>query len=228
MEITGDEQKGFQTINQLNINQVKDFFNKYGLVLADYLTRDQEYKDEMFIWIVQNNNKIKQYRLIEIIEYLLDNGADINAKNNYGWTALIWASRNGHKDIVKLLLDNNADINVQHNNGFKALIWASVNGYEDIVKLLLDNSANINAKDKNGYTALIWASVNGHKDMVQLLLDSQNSGYFYEFDKLPPEIQEEIIRRLEKDAEKEAKSPIILASEGSNLDLVNYLMDKKL
>jgi ankyrin repeat protein len=31
---------------------------------------------------------------------------DVNAKNNGGWTALMFAARNGHADTVKLLIEN--------------------------------------------------------------------------------------------------------------------------
>ncbi len=235
MEITGDEQKDLKTISQLNINQVKELLkeynkDKYGLVLADYPTRDQQYKNEMFLWVVRYVNKITKENQVEIIEYLIEKGADIYSKSKYGgWTALILASQNGHKDIIQFLLSDagGADINAQNNYGYTALIVASRYGHKDIVKLLLQGGANINAKDNIGYTALKWASMIGHEDIVKLLLDSQNPENFYEFDKLPPEVQEDIIRRLEIDAEKEGKSPITLASEASNLDLVRYLIERQ-
>jgi ankyrin repeat protein len=51
----------------------------------------------------------------EIVEILISNNADVNAKATYnGETALIYASKKGHIEIVKLLINNNADVNVKN------------------------------------------------------------------------------------------------------------------
>ncbi|PCI09756.1 MAG: hypothetical protein COB73_04925, partial [Flavobacteriaceae bacterium] len=42
---------------------------------------------------------------LEIVKFLVEQGANINYQNNYGWTALISASRNGHLEIVKFLVE---------------------------------------------------------------------------------------------------------------------------
>ena len=61
----------------------------------------------------------------------------MNAKDNYGDTALTVASMNGHTDLVKLLLGHeNIDVNVENNSGATAFKWAS--GHDDIAKLLSD------------------------------------------------------------------------------------------
>lgn len=46
---------------------------------------------------------------LNIVEYLLENGADINITNEYGDTALSRAELNGHKEIVEYLLANGAE-----------------------------------------------------------------------------------------------------------------------
>jgi ankyrin repeat protein len=109
--------------------------------------------------------------LVEV-KRLLKEGAETdgpNAKNSYGWTALILASMNGHKEIVELLLKNGADIEAKDSDGRTALMWASTYGHSAIVELLLKNGADIEAKDSHGWTALIWASARGHKEIVELL-----------------------------------------------------------
>ena len=44
----------------------------------------------------------------DIVQLLLAKGADVNAKNNYGETALFWAKKMGHKEIVRILKEAGA------------------------------------------------------------------------------------------------------------------------
>ena len=46
----------------------------------------------------------------EIVKLLLENGADINAVDDYARSALVYSARNGCYEIVKLLLENGANI----------------------------------------------------------------------------------------------------------------------
>jgi len=106
---------------------------------------------------------------IDIVRILLDNGANINFKDNYGDTALMWASIEGHTDIVQLLLDMGANLYLQNNHGTTAILLASSNGNTDVVELLLDRGANPNIQNNNGNTALILASFYGNTDIVEIL-----------------------------------------------------------
>lgn len=78
--------------------------------------------------------------LKEVIR-LLNEGADINAKDNNGLTALIWASNNGYVEVVKVLLERGAEINVKDNCGWTALMLASVQDHTEVVKLLKAHGA---------------------------------------------------------------------------------------
>lgn len=53
-------------------------------------------------------------------EYLLQNGANVNARTNYGYTALLFASINADTKFCKLLIDYGADVLVENKNGFRA------------------------------------------------------------------------------------------------------------
>jgi ankyrin repeat protein len=48
-----------------------------------------------------------------MVKLLLDHGADVDLRNNDGWTALMNACGRGYNDIVKLLLAKGADPNIQ-------------------------------------------------------------------------------------------------------------------
>ena len=100
----------------------------------------------------------------------LDQGADINATNSEGETALIIAASNNHADIVEMLLSREPMINHTDNIGSTALIMAAENGHTHIVQILLEHGAAINNHGTGGNTALILAAENGHTEIVNSLL----------------------------------------------------------
>ena len=89
-----------------------------------------------------------------VIQLLLDQGADIHARCRNGGTAIQIAARRGHESIVMLLLERGADIT-------PCLIAILGGGFEPILRLSLDRNEDINATDLTGRTA----------NMVQFLLD---------------------------------------------------------
>jgi ankyrin repeat protein len=53
----------------------------------------------------------------DVVELLLANKADVNAKSNGGWTPLHEAAMSGHKEVAGLLLANKAEVNAKDNKG---------------------------------------------------------------------------------------------------------------
>ena len=103
-----------------------------------------------------------------LIEY---NPANIDAREEDGWTPLFWASANQFSNdgsVVRLLLKHGADVNAQSSNGRTPLFAASQNGALEVVRLLLEHGADVEAKE-NGKTALQEAAGRGHDEIVKLL-----------------------------------------------------------
>ncbi|KAJ7109047.1 ankyrin repeat-containing domain protein, partial [Mycena crocata] len=105
-----------------------------------------------------------------VVKLLLEHGANIEAQNKDGMTALMKASLEGHRMVVQLLLEQGAKIEGRDRWGMTALMKASIEGHSEVVQLLLEHGANIEAQDEVGRTALMSASSKGHSEVVQLLL----------------------------------------------------------
>jgi ankyrin repeat protein len=73
---------------------------------------------------------------LALVKSLIAAGVDMNAKNNVGYTALIFASQQGHVEVVRALLAAKADMNAKDNDDMTALIRASQGGHDEVVKLL--------------------------------------------------------------------------------------------
>jgi tetratricopeptide (TPR) repeat protein len=106
----------------------------------------------------------------EIAELLISKGADVNVKNNDGFTPLILALSNGFKELSELLIAKGAEVNVKDNNSRSPLTYSLVGGYKEIAELLISKGADISVKDKNGDTPLSLASANGFKELIELFI----------------------------------------------------------
>ena len=109
---------------------------------------------------------------IQSVTNLLNNGADINAKNGLGWTPLHAAIRSNHKDIVELLISKGADVNAKDNNGQTPLHFAVESGQNDIIQILITKNANINETDNNGDNALSLATKTEQNAIAAKLVDT--------------------------------------------------------
>jgi uncharacterized protein len=76
------------------------------------------------------------------VQSLLEKGADVNAKDNDGMTALMGTSFEAHFDVAKLLVEKGADVNIKSKDKDTALMAASANGQTRIVELLKAPGAN--------------------------------------------------------------------------------------
>ncbi len=81
------------------------------------------------------------------IQELIDQGADLNMQDEYGYTPLIWAVSYSKYDIVKLLLDAGADKDITDTWKNNALYWANYYKNEEIISLL-DNKPVLTKKKK--------------------------------------------------------------------------------
>ncbi|XP_022091401.1 transient receptor potential cation channel subfamily A member 1-like isoform X2 [Acanthaster planci] len=134
-----------------------------GLKACDLLLHtDNEMKTVLHIAI---SNGCK-----ELVKFLLDSGADVNAQCGMGHTPLHLIAVVGNTDIANLLLDFGATIEKGDNELMTPLHRAAMYNRLAMVGLLLDKGADINAREKDHFTPLLCACWRGHVEIVKLLI----------------------------------------------------------
>jgi len=98
---------------------------------------------------------------------LIEEGANVNAKNRWSETALHYAAERGHKEAVELLIATGADINA---GLIEALQYAIENGHTEVAIILINKGANVNPKTKSGWTPLHSAVEGDYKQVAEILL----------------------------------------------------------
>jgi len=107
---------------------------------------------------------------IAIVQDLVKDGADINARAPGDGTALIVASKRGKLKMVNALIKLGADVNQASRGDGNPLIAASMTGQLDVAKRLIGAGARVNAIVAGDETPLINASRNGHLIVVEYLV----------------------------------------------------------
>ena len=104
----------------------------------------------------------------EIVKVLMDNGVDVNTKDDYGFTPISYAALKGHDGIVDLLIENGAIVDVRNNWGGTALAQAVYFGHIEIAKTLIDHGADVNV-NIHGSSLVKFAAKNGHDELLNHL-----------------------------------------------------------
>ena len=99
----------------------------------------------------------------EVVELLIEKGAEVNQASALGSNALVVAISQGHKNIVEFLIEKGADINV-NMNGLNTLILAGLSGNIEIVKLLVRKRIEVDRSPAFGENLLMVVSQTGNKE----------------------------------------------------------------
>ena len=106
----------------------------------------------------------------EQIEAALTAGADLNASQVDGMTALHWACYHDETELAERLIDLGANVNARNRYGISPLYLACLNGNESIVKRLLSEGVDPNTAINGGESALMTAARTGKIDTVRALI----------------------------------------------------------
>jgi ankyrin repeat protein len=110
---------------------------------------------------------------IDAVRSQLEGGADVNANQGDGMTALHWAAHKDNLEMARMLLAAGADVERGTRIGsIVPLFLAATNGSAAMIELLLDAGADANATNELGTTVLMKAAASGSLDAVTNLLDN--------------------------------------------------------
>lgn len=101
---------------------------------------------------------------------LLKVGANINAQDEDGNTAVMAATQQNQVEIVKMLIAHGADINIRNNRLDNVLLYAGAEGLLEMVQLAIQAGADTKITNRYGGIAIIPACERGHIEVVKELL----------------------------------------------------------
>ena len=106
---------------------------------------------------------VKNHDVNHAIE-LIGRGADMEAGDGNGRTALVWSAGHGYVDVVAALLEKGADPEAKDDEGRTALMLSVYRSHVDMAMALIDKGVDLEAKDDGGMNALMyaaWAGLSG-------------------------------------------------------------------
>ncbi|KAK9400702.1 tankyrase-2 [Crotalus adamanteus] len=164
------------------------------------------------------------YNRVSVVEYLLQYGADVHAKDKGGLVPLHNACSYGHYEVAELLVKHGAVVNVADLWKFTPLHEAAAKGKYEICKLLLQHGADPTKKNRDGNTPLDLVK-DGDTDIQDLLrgdaalLDAAKKGCLARVKKLcsPDNVNC-------RDTQGRHSTPLHLAAGYNNLEVAEYLL----
>jgi len=165
------------------------------------------------------------YNRVSVVEYLLEHGADVHAKDKGGLVPLHNACSYGHYEVTELLIKHGACVNVADLWKFTPLHEAASKGKFEICKILLKHGADPEKKNRDGHTPLDLVK-EGDQDVGDLLrgdaalLESAKKGNLARVQKLASE--ENINCR---DTQGRNSTPLHLAAGYNNVEVAEFLLE---
>lgn len=165
------------------------------------------------------------YNRVAVVEFLLENGAEVHASDKGGLVPLHNACSYGHYEVTELLVKHGANVNVADLWKFTPLHEAAAKGKYEIVKLLLKHGADPTKKNRDGATPLDLVR-EGDQDVADLLrgnsalLDAAKKGNLARVQRL---VTGENINC--RDAQGRNSTPLHLAAGYNNFEVAEYLLE---
>ena len=109
----------------------------------------------------------------DAVRTLLKSGADVNAAQGDGMTALHWAARHGDAELTQMLLYAGANVKATTRlGGYTPLLMAADQGHASVIAALLSGGADAKAPNALGTTPLMLAAASGNPQAVTTLVEN--------------------------------------------------------
>lgn len=176
---------------------------------------------------------------IDVVKFLLQNGADVHAVNATGSSSLHYACSVGSVDAAKELIRYGADVHLKDEDGYSPLLSAVEHGRIDTLQLLLDHGADVNIVDNSNDSALHLACGAGNVALALRLLQYGAHPNVIGFNSWTPlliaaqkGLHVVVARLIECGASVNVRNnkkltPLITASIRGHVQVVNVLLENK-
>ena len=159
-----------------------------GVVIYDYVEKQQNWREERNKFVAEVGREpsphgvdsegktdlhlTSRLNLPTLTLYLLNKGADVNAREDDGSTPLHDAAYENAPETVEVLLKHGADVNAMDNNygGLTPLYVAAQTNAHETAEVLLKHGADVNAKDNDSVTPLHKAAYENAHETAEVLL----------------------------------------------------------
>lgn len=106
---------------------------------------------------------------IDIIEYLMSEGIDVNIKDEEGKTPIYYATKKGKFKAIKYLYEHGADLKTQDDKGDTLMHIAARKGKVHIIQWLLDKDVPVDSRNFEGKTPVNGAAQKGKLSIIEYL-----------------------------------------------------------
>ena len=173
----------------------------------------------------------------EIVQMLLEHGAEVSTPRGKYVSALQYASRRRNESIVRMLLEHGANVNfLGLADSRSALQEASDSGCKEVVQMLLTYGADVNFFNVRGRSALQEAANAGHEDIARVLIshgadiNAQRLGHGNALTLAAASGRGKIVQILlehgaDVNAKQKKRTPLIAAAERGHREILQMLLE---
>jgi ankyrin repeat protein len=151
-----------------------------------------------------------------VVEYLIKEGAQVDAKEEDDWTPLHLTAQNGHTAVVEYLLKEGAEVDAKREDDNTLLHLAANGGQLEMAKILIESGANVLAR--NNHDSVLHTAITGNNlELITLLLNMIKDNVMGDSKQCYDEINVQDI---------EGDTPLMWAIEYENLLAAELLLDQ--